>query len=335
MVELHANERLIIDQLLDRGLFTSTITAEMPQNVATAVTAFQRPLVQRRVTSYLKELLGVAPYNYQENLLWLAGPGQLSADEVHVLLATLKTVLNEPSLQANADERVVATQTIVRQVRSEVVNLDEKLILRLIRQLFVERFKLLTPERLEQAASDQEAIIDEYWSVSPDFASFARNLVDYLQAQVKKPALTELQQVNQALLLQPFLSPQTTPTLWPILVAKRQVIAAQWAQLQRFELEVGADYALLLDRQRQQITARPYTVALAVARSLGAGLPEDQLNQRIHQVVAQLFGSPQKVAVGQVRAALFDNGLVLQAGQNVLPTAIAQRFSVQATTEEK
>lgn len=76
-------------------------------------------------------------------------------------------------------------------------------------------------------------------------------------------------------------------------------------------------------------------MALAVARSLGAGLPEDQLNQRIHQVVAQLFGSPQKVAVGQVRAALFDNGLALQAGQNVLPTAIAQRFSVQATTEEK
>lgn len=332
MVELHANERLIIDRLFDHGVFTSTVTPEMNQNVIDAIMAFKRPIVQRRVMNYLRDLLGVVPVAYQENLVFLPSYQHLTPDEVHVLLATLKTVINEPSLQVNADERVVATQTIVRQVRSEVTDLDEKLIFRLIRQLFVERFKLFTPERLEQAASEQEALVEEYWSVSPDFTSFAQCMVDSLQPQ-PHTALNEIQQVDQALLMRPFLSPRTTPRLWQLLTINKMKIAEKWAPLQRFNLEIGADYAVLLDRQRPKINSKPYTVALAVARSLGVGLPEKQLGQRIHQLNQQLFNNANEVALSLVRAALFDNGLASITGHNIVPTAVVSRFAVQITEE--
>lgn len=334
MIELHANERLIIERLFDRGVFTSTIMPEMKQTEIDAIMAFKRPVVQRRIMNYLRDLFGVVPDTYQENLVFLLGYQHLTADEVHVLLATLKAVLNEPSLQASIDERVVATQVIVRQVRSEVVDLDEKLIFRLIRQLFVERFKLFTPERLEQAAVEQEAVVEEYWSVNPDFTSFAQCMVNSLQPQ-PKPPLNEQQQVIQALLMRPFLSPQITPKLWQLLISNQDKIVEKLAPLQRFELEIGADYALLLDRHRPKINSKPYTVALSVARSLGIGLPEVQLSQRIHQVNQQLFNNANEVALSLVRAALFDNGLAIISGHNIVPTAVVNRFAVQITEEEE
>ncbi|QEA53014.1 hypothetical protein [Loigolactobacillus coryniformis] len=332
MVELHANERLIIDQLLDRGLFTSTVTPEMSQNVINAITAFKRPIIQRRITNYLTDLLGVGPYSYQENLLLMLGAQPLDKTAVHVLLATLKTILNEPSIQ-NDDQRVVATQTVIRQVQSEVTELDEKLIFRLVRQLFVERYRLFKPERLVQAPDEQEMVVEEYWSISPDFTSFARCMVDALHEQHTTPTLSDRQRVNRGLLLRPFLSPTVTPELWPLLIADRDKIAAQWEPLQRFALEIGTDYALLLDRQRQKITAKAYTAALAVARSLGAGMPESQLNQRIRLIVRQLFATDKKVVISDVRRALFANGLATMFGQNVLPTAVSGRFAVRATEE--
>ncbi|MFC6169635.1 hypothetical protein [Loigolactobacillus jiayinensis] len=335
MVDLHANERLIINQLFDRGIFTSTITPEMTNNTVNAIAALKQPLVQRRITNYLTDLLGMGPYNYQENLLLLVGEQQLTAEEVHVLLATLKAVINEPSIQADEDGRIVSAQTIIRQVRSEVVDLDEKRIFRLIKRLFVERFKLFTPEQLEQAPGDQAILVEEYWSVSPDFTSVAQCLVNNLRTAQQRTPLTEIQQVNRGLLRRRFLSPKVTPYLWTVLVENKVKIAEKWAQLQRFELEIGDDYALLLDRQRQRSAAKPYIIALAVARSLGAGLPQEQLNQRVHQIVERLYGAPQNVSITLVKEALFENALASKHGQNILPTPLVKRFAVRATEEEK
>ncbi|WP_259681559.1 hypothetical protein [Lactiplantibacillus pentosus] len=71
MPELHHNERLIINQLLDQSLFTSTIQSGMTNRTKEAIQALKRPQVQQRVNTYLRDLVGVVPENYQENLVFL------------------------------------------------------------------------------------------------------------------------------------------------------------------------------------------------------------------------------------------------------------------------
>lgn len=334
MIELHANERFIIERLLERGVFTSTVTSDMLKNEAEAIQTFKRPQTKKRITEYLYEVFGLVPNFYQDNLVFLPGFQYMGPDEVHVFLATLKTVINEPSLQFGDDARVVATQTVIRQVRSEVVDLSETMIFRLIRKLFVDRFKLFTPERLEGSTTDQDVVIEEYWSVNPDFTSFSQCVVDSLQTQ-QSAELNGRQQVIQALMERPFLSPKATPKEWSLLMRYKKEVAESLQPLLRFELEVGAEYALLLDRKRQRINSKPYTVALAVARSLEIGIPEEQLNHRIHEVNQRLFNNSNEVAIGLVREALFDNGLAIIMGHNVVPTAIADRFAVQIREDEE
>ncbi|KRM32993.1 hypothetical protein FC83_GL000084 [Agrilactobacillus composti DSM 18527 = JCM 14202] len=333
MAELQNSERLIINTLFDHTIFTSTPTPDMTNATVAAINALKRPRVQRKITRYLKDLVGMGPDNYQENLLFLLGPSQLAADDVHILLATLKAIINEPNLQTAETTRLVTTEKIVRQVRSEVVNLDEKIIYRRITQLFVERLNLLTPDRIDGPTPDQTEFVTEYWDVSPDFNAVAKCLVDALIAEQNTPKLSLIQQVNRTLLLERFMSPTTTPALWPILVANKQAIAKQWGELKRFVLECGSDYALLLDTQHQQSAAMPYIVALAVAHSLGAGLPEKDLNQRIHEIAAQLY--PKKtISVTDVRSALLENALIQIDPHFVSPTPLVQRFAVQTKPKE-
>ncbi|WP_187346974.1 hypothetical protein [Lactiplantibacillus argentoratensis] len=72
MPELHQNERLIINQLIDQSVFTSTLQKNMTNRTKEAIHALKRPQVQQRVNMYLRDLVGVLPENYQENLVFLA-----------------------------------------------------------------------------------------------------------------------------------------------------------------------------------------------------------------------------------------------------------------------
>lgn len=332
MAQLQNNERLIINALLDHSVFTSTVMPNMTHATVDAINALKRPFVQRKISSYLNDLVGIGPDNYQENLLFMFGPDTLDADTVHVLLATLKTIINEPNLQTAEADRVVTAEKIVRQVRSEVVNLDEKDIYRIITRLFVERLALLTPDQIDGPMPDQTEFVTEYWDVSPDFTAVAKCLVDALIAEQSPPKLSLVQQVNRELLLHHFLSPTTAPTLWPTLIANKHTIAQQWAELARFVLECGNDYALLLDTQRQQSAAMPYVVALAVANSLGVGIPKTELNPRIHHIAKQLYPD-NTIALADVKDALRTNGIVAEQHDFVSPTPLAQRFAVR--TEDK
>lgn len=331
---LHHQERIIINRLFDQGLCGGQPDSKDSQAVSEAIVAIKQTAVQQRINHYLHDLLGQVPENYQENLVFLLGE-QLSAPEtVHVLLATLKAVLNIPELQGNRDDRAVATQTIIQRVHSEVADLDEKEIRRLITKLFVERFKLFVPDLPEYALSEQDQEIEDYWDISPNFNLIAQSLVNALSRQTKKVQFTEIQVVNRTLLTQRYLSRKQMPELFQVLVTHKVEIAAQWQELERFDLECGDDYALLLDRQRQPSKAKPTVVAIAVAQAIGVGLPETELAEEIRTVAAQLLPG-YSINISLVKEAFSEFSLVTIDNGFVSPTPLAQRFAaVTAVTEE-
>ncbi len=283
MAQITKRDQLVINELLDHGVFTTTPLAAATQLSRGAIADLKKPSVQKRIGFYFKNMFGIMPENFQENLLFLLGTEKLSPVQVHVLLATVKTIINEPELQNNQADRAIATQKIVRQVHSEVTELDERELLRTIDALFVKRFGLFTPDRLEDDSENVPAEIDDYWEVHPDFNEFTQNLVNYLVNTQSQEEVSEIQKVNRVLLTEQFMSPKANPQLWSTLAVNKQEIAEQWAQGGRFVLEIGDRYALLLDTQRQPSVAKPYLVALAVAHQLGAGVAAADLTALIRK----------------------------------------------------
>ncbi len=281
MAQITKRDQLVINELLDHGVFTTTPLAAATQLSRGAIADLKKPSVQERIGFYFKNMFGITPENFQENLLFLLGTEKLSPVQVLVLLATVKTIINEPELQNNQTDRAIATQKIVRQVHSEVTELDERELLRTIDALFVKRFGLFTQDRLEDDSENVPAEIDDYWEVHPDFNEFAQNLVNYLVNTQSQEELSEIQKVNRVLLTEQFMSPKVNPQLWSTLAVNKQEIAEQWAQGGRFVLEIGDRYALLL--QRQPSVAKPYLVALAMAHQLGAGVAAADLTALIRK----------------------------------------------------
>lgn len=338
MPELHHNERLVINQLLDQGVFTSTPTRGMTKTKVEAIEAVRRPPVQQRINAYLKDLVGIGPQNYQENFVFLLGRPQLDAETVHVLLATLKAVINLPESQQR-ETLVVPALTIVRQVHSEVVNLEEREIYRRITSLFVDRFGLFVPDVPINKTSDLPQEVTEYWDINPDFNYVAQCIVDDLEKRAEHPSLTAVQRVNRALLTRQFIydraqdRPGARDELWEALQQNKEKIADQWSKLQRFDLEVGQHYALLLDNQRQPVTARAFVVAIAVAQQLGAGVPVEQLTAEIKRVMPSVIGD-QEVVPTEVKKTLLTNELIEEHNGYYVPTRLVQRFAVATANEE-
>jgi len=319
-------ERLIVNQLIDTGLFTSS-PVKPTKEMTDAIMALKKTVVQNRINNYLKDLIGITPENIQENLLLTLGSEDESAETVHVLLATLKAVINLPELQNGSGDRAVLTQTIVRQVRSEVVDLDEKEVQRLITKLFVERFKLFTEDRPDVAQSEQTQEITEYWNVSPDFNLVAQAIVNRLTNK-QTPDLTDIQRVNRALLINHYISPKMSPYLWEILLDNKNKIFEQWENLDRFDLECGDDYALLLDKKRQQVKSKPAVVAIAVAHSIHSGISESELNQLIKDNINKLFPT-NNIAVSNVKESLSEFDLIKTKNDFVYPAPIVKRFAIE------
>lgn len=332
MSPLHSPERLIINQLIDHNIFTSTQTSQTTQVTREAIQALKRPATQQRIGTFFDNLVGRRPGNYQENLVLLLGQQRLSATTVHVLLATFKAIINLPELQNQSRDRVVLTDTVVRQVNSEVTELDDKTILRQINAIFVDQLGLLVLDRPETPTEEQAAEVQDFWDVSPDFNYVAQCLVDQLLTTTQTMKLTPVQQLNRLLLTQRFISRSRNPQLWPTLMANRVAIAAQWAQLQRFDLEVGDDYALLLDTQRQPSGAKPFIVAIAVAQRLGIGVQKDELAELVKKVLTTVV-PVENVTTTLVKQALFEFGLVTERAGFISPTPLVARFTVKAEEE--
>jgi hypothetical protein len=160
----------------------------------------------------------------------------------------------------------------------------------------------------------------------------AQLLVQALRASIATAAapVSAQQRVNAYLLTHRFMD-ATAGELWGSLQQQKVAIAAAWQPLQRFYLEVGDDYALLLDANRRQLSSRQYFLALKVAQSLGVGLPQDQLGRRIKLLARQLY--PQAaINQTQVKEALVDNGLARLENGSWLATPVAKRFAI--TLEE-
>lgn len=157
--------------------------------------------------------------------------------------------------------------------------------------------------------------------------------MDYLTQQRPIPDLTPVQMVNRALLIQQYVSRTRQPNLFQTLVDHRDAIAAQWRQLQRFDLEVGENYALLLDTMRQPVTARAFVVGIAVAQQLGIGLPDNELNQLIRAITPTIIGK-NSVNPTEVKKALLANSLVEEKDGFYHPTALIKRFDVATKDEE-
>jgi len=140
--------------------------------------------------------------------------------------------------------------------------------------------------------------------------------------------MSDVQRVNQALLINRYISPKMSPHLWGVLLDKKNKIAEQWENLDRFDLECGDDYALLLDKKRQQVKSRPAVVAIAVAHGIHAGISEDELNQLIKDNVEKLFPS-KKITVSQVKESLNDFDLIKIKHDFVYPAPIVKRFAIE------
>ncbi|KAB1968353.1 MULTISPECIES: hypothetical protein [Lacticaseibacillus] len=334
MARITKLDQLVINELLDHGMFTTTPLPAATQISRAAISELKKLSVQQRLSYYFKNMFGATPENFQENLFFMIGKEELSPEVVHVLLATVKTIINEPELQSNLEDRAIPTQKLVRQVHSEVTELDERELLRCIDALFVKRFGLFTPDRLEEGAENIPAEIDDYWEIHPNFNEFAQNLVDFLTNDQTQPALSEVQKVNRVLLTEQFMSPKTTQQLWPVLEAHKEAIAEQWTQGGRFVLEVGDQYALLLDQQRQPSVAKPYLAALVVAHQLGSGVAADDLTGLIKTVTAELFPGF-TIQPSQVKAALLENDLMRAQDDYWVPTPIVARFAVTQDEESK
>lgn len=323
---LFNSEKLIINQLLDTGVFTRNANNNS-KGLSEAAKSLEKPGTQQKINNYFHDLLGTYPENIQENLLLMVSNEYESSETVHVLLATIKTVINMPELQEDQADRDILVQTVVRQVQSEVVELDEKEIRRLITKLFVERFKLFTLDYPEFDNSDQNQEISEYWNVSLDFNLIAQAIVNKLTIE-HKDKLTDMQRVNRALLLNRYISSKESPHLWNVLLEKKEKIAEQWNRIDRFYLECGDDYALLLDRTRQQAKSKPAVVAIAVAHKIHSGISESELNQMIKTRSTGFFPNNQ-INISQVKEVLNDFGLVDIRNNFVFPTPIVPRFTTK------
>jgi len=330
--KLFNSERLIINQLIDTGLFANSMKS-FSKEMAEATESLKKTIVQQKVNNYLHDLIGIYPESIQEILLLLIGSEFESPETVHVLLATLKAVINLPELQDERTDRDVLTQTIVRQVHSEVTDLDEREIHRLITTLFVDRFKLFTLDHPEFIDSEHNQEISEYWNVDPNFNLIAQGIVDQLTSK-NNIVLNDTQRVNRALLIHRYISAKRSPYLWDILLNKKDKIAEQWDNLDRFYLECGDGYALLLDKKRQQVKSKPAVVAIEVAHRIHSGISESELNQEI-KVIAKEFFPNSNIGLSLVKDALNDFGLINIRNGFVFPTPIIARFvSKKQSVEE-
>lgn len=177
--------------------------------------------------------------------------------------------------------------------------------------------------------------VAEYWDVSPDFNYVAQCLVDQLMPQLSDDyttsQLTQIQQINRQLLVHRYVSRDQMPELWDTLKNNVEEIAARWAPLDRFYLEVGDHYALLVDQTRKPSGAQPFIVAIAVAKLLGAGVYENELNELIKKTVSQMSATA-NITTTQVKQALEDYDLAEYTGDLIIATPLIERFAV---TDEK
>lgn len=332
MAELRQAERTIINTLIDRGIFTSSVVPSTRRQMVTAVQALQRPATQQRVNSYLREMFGEVPQNFQENLLFLSGVQQLTPSQTHVLLATCKAVINAPELQGVTEDRVIACDKLITTVNSEVTELTDKQIRHSITDLFVDRFHLFTVDRPLDDAADEASEIEDYWDVALDFTNIVQCLVGWLKQRGDTQKRTDLQQVNRYLLHHRYLNAKQQPALWAILMANKTEIERRWRELERFYLECGDHYALLLDDYRRPSESRPFLAAVRVAHTLGAGLREADYTKRIKHVWQQLYPNA-TLNVSAVKQMMTEMALAYVHDGFVRATPLALRYAVQMDEE--
>lgn len=330
-MELGSSEKLIINQLIDQELFTSTPEPQTTKIKMGAIQAFKQESKQRRVYHFFNHLIGTQPLTYGNNLLLLIGPGNLNNDEKHVLLATLKAVISSPEMDGLASDMVIDSQSIIQQVHSEVVELDESTIYAIIDRLFVNRFGLFTPDYPEGDEDSRTGIMDPFWDINPDFVSIAHEMIEFMMNQNDTPVLTERQRINRVLLRFKFLTPHRFPELWPKLLVHKTELLADWAPLERFRLECGADYAILLDNQQRKSEAKPLIVAISLANQLYDPIKQGDLNTKVRQVAQAIFPG-RTINPTDVKRALMANALVIKNGDYYQPTPIAKRFRATEDT---
>lgn len=334
MANLTKAERTVINQLVDHSVFTGTKTEDMRAGALAARDAYQRPEGQRRINGWFNQVFGTVPQSFQDSWLWLMGPDSMDQTAITVLLATFKAVINTPAAQGVAADRVIESRPVIASVQTAVPDLSEKQVGRLIDELFVQRLQLLVPDNpvaTESVARSQ--LIDEFWDVDADFVPVAQLMVQALQRSMQTEAstVTATQKVNAYLLKYRYMDARAG-SLWSTLREQKGQIANMWQPLQRFYLEVGDHYAVLLDGNRRQSTSRQYFVALAVASSLTEGLPEEQLGKRIRKMARQLYPAA-NVNPSMVKDELRNCALAEPQHGFWVATPLARRFAI--TVEDK
>ncbi|MCH4164405.1 MAG: hypothetical protein LKF37_06420 [Lentilactobacillus diolivorans] len=326
MIELDNTDRYIVNQLIDRELFTAIPGPKATKLQINAVHTFQNGYKQRRVANFFQTLIGTSPLNFGNNLVLMIGPNELDDQVKHVLLATLKVIISSPQMDGLESDMVIDSPSVIHQVQSEVTELDEQRIYEIIDGIFVKRFGLLTPDYPEGSVTTvQTEIMDPFWDIDPSFISITHEFIHYLTHQSDMESLTTIQQLNRILLQQRFFTPRQRPKLWAWLIENKVQLSKDWQPLNRFRLEVGNDYAVLLDSQQHKREAKPFIVAIALANKMGATLAKTAFPKQVRQVAKDLFPG-RTINASDVKKGLLENALVLDKGDYFERTPVAKRF---------
>lgn len=324
-MELGSTEKLIINQLIDHEVFTSTPEPQTTNKKRQAIEAFKQAYKQRRVHDFFEELIGEQPFNYGNNLLLLMGSGNLTSAQKHVFLATLRAVISSPQMDGLDSDMVIDSQSIIQQVHSEVFELNETEIYAIINDLFVERFGLFTPDYPEGNEQSQSEIMDPFWDINPDFISITHEFIAYISHSSDEQQVSIRHEINRELLNRRFISPQTSGRLWRGVQENKEQLMSDWKPLERFRLECGDDYAILLDGQQKKSEAKPLIVAIAYANLLHNRILKTDLSAETRKVAKEIFPG-RTINPSDVKKCLIDNALVLDKGDYYQRTPVASRF---------
>lgn len=327
LIELDNTDQLIINQLIDQELFTAIPDHKTTKIQRRAVHAFQNGYKQRRVANFFQTLIGTTPLNFGNNLVLMIGSGDLSDKEKHVLVATLKVIISSPQIDGLESDMVIDSPTVIHQVQSEVTELDEAAIYEIIDRLFVKRFGLLTPDYPEGTTVTQTEIMDPFWDIDPNFVSITYEFIQYLTQHSEPAPLTVTQRLNRLLLQQRCITAKQSAKQWHQLIENKDELSKAWQPLARFRLEIGDDYAVLLDGHQQKRSTRPLMIALTLVNKMGPVLEKASFTKTVRQIT-KTVSTDWSVNASDVRRSLIENALVVDKGDYFERTAVVNRFAI-------
>ncbi|GAA3617225.1 hypothetical protein [Secundilactobacillus similis] len=320
----------LINRLFTSGIVTAKVGAA---DTDSQVTHYL--LYPQKIDHYLQYTFGYRIEHYNQCLLLNSNQLSLKSDEIAVILAFIRFVINNGTTD-QAFEYQAPLMPIEAVLSGLHLNLrtsskTQNRIIDILTTYLVNQFQVLDLQWFSDEI-DSEGAGTQYWVYDDSFFSFAQLLVNHLNNQLTTPTKTidPRQQLNRLLLSQFFLDATSDPHSWQFLQENRSLIAQEWSILTPYELEITDDYAIVLTHNRRPSQSQSTITAIGVARQLNAkGLNHTQLRQRIISEFHHHYHKPPTSAdIGGALKQLWRLHLIQIIDHQYHKTNLTDRFSV-------